>query len=606
MFRPRSLVAPVRADLTEKMVFVAGPRQVGKTTLARQILAGHGDGVYLSCDRREDRREALAARWPAGEALVVLDEVHKLRGWKRWLKGEFDHHRDHLRFLVTGSARLDVYRRGGDSLQGRYRHFRLHPFTYAELEQPLDRPLPEPGEELSIPTRGAASTVRALHRFGGYPEPFLAASERTLRRWQKERLDRFFREDVRDLEAVRELSGIQLLGDLLAERVAAPLSLNALRQDLEASHRAVSHWIEVLERLYFVFRIPPYTAKAIRALRKMPKAYLWDPSLVPDPGARFENLVALHLLKLCHLLEDAEGHRMGLHYLRDVEGREVDFLVTVDRRPWFAVEAKLSDRVVAPTLRYSPQRPRAHGAAVDDALEGGGAGDDGAVIEPERRQGREQAGLLARRQLGRRLVADLDGGERAVAAPHDEVALAVVGEVAEAHVLVAGEVVVDRGLGQAAEVRGEAEHHGVAQAAVDRVDLAGRAGLLARLEGEPRRGRAPSVPSRRRCGPRPGRRRAARPAASRRGRPRGADRAARGLCRRPGARAPRGSRRACRARARPARPARGGAAASAWTCPSGACRTGRAPLGGPGRAGVAPPPPARCRWGKASSPRCSS
>jgi hypothetical protein len=356
MWRGRSLQPSVVADLAERMVFVAGPRQVGKTTLARQILAAHAAGAYLSCDRREDRRAALAARWPAGDALVVLDELHKLRGWKRWLKGEFDHHRDHLRFLVTGSARLDVYRRGGDSLQGRYRHYRLHPFTYAELEQPGARPLPEPGAELAIPARGAVGTVRALHRFGGFPEPFLAASERTLRRWQRERLDRFFREDVRDLEALRELSGIQLLGDLLPERVGAPLSLNSLREDLDASHRGVSHWVDVLERLYFAFRVTPYTAKAIRGLRKMPKAYLWDSSLVPDPGARFENLVALHLLTLCHRLEDAEGHRMGLHYLRDLHGREVDFLVTVDRRPWFAVEAKLSDRVVSPTLRYFKDR----------------------------------------------------------------------------------------------------------------------------------------------------------------------------------------------------------------------------------------------------------
>jgi predicted AAA+ superfamily ATPase len=353
MLSTRYLEATVSADLEQKMVFVAGPRQVGKTTLARQVLAKRTAGAYLSWDRREDRDAIRKAQWPAGEALVVLDELHKYRHWKRWIKGEFDAHRDRLSFLVTGSARLDVYRRGGDSLQGRYHHYRLHPFSAAELEWPGRARAPiQPFAEIAPEAVVTPSAIDALMEFGGFPEPLLARSPRNLRRWRTERLDRFLREDVRDLEAVREISPLQTLADLLPVRVASPLSINALREDLEASHRAVGHWMDIFDRLYFTYRIAPYIAKRVRALKKMPKAYLWDWGLVPERGPRFENLVASHLLKFCHLLQDGEGFRTGLHYLRDASGREVDFLVTCDGKPWFAVEAKLADGDPDPALRY--------------------------------------------------------------------------------------------------------------------------------------------------------------------------------------------------------------------------------------------------------------
>lgn len=352
----RYLEGALRSDLAEKMVFLAGPRQVGKTTLAKQILDESGPGVYLSWDRREDRRQIRAAEWPGGEALVVLDELHKYRLWKRWLKGEFDAHRDRLRFLVTGSARLDVYRRGGDSLQGRYHHHRLHPFTCGELAWPKRFACPAPFEELALGEAVPSDIFEGLLQFGGFPEPLLAGSARSLRRWQKERLDRFFREDVRDLEAVRDLSSIELLADLLLARIGSPLSVNALREDLEVSHRALSHWLEVLERLYFTFSLRPYTARTIRALQKRKKVYLWDYSPLSDAGSRFENVVALHLLKLVHYLEDVEGYGAELHYLRDKEGRELDFLVTLDRKPWIGVEAKTGGTAIEASTRYFKER----------------------------------------------------------------------------------------------------------------------------------------------------------------------------------------------------------------------------------------------------------
>jgi predicted AAA+ superfamily ATPase len=352
----RYLESAIREDLAEKMVFVAGPRQVGKTTLARRILDLEGPGVYLNWDNREDRREIRAAHWPAARALIVLDELHKWRQWKGWIKGEFDKHHNRLRFLVTGSARLDVYRRGGDSLQGRYHHYRLHPFSYAELETAGEPAVPAPGEALPIPRAGVQATVETLLQYGGFPEPVIAQSPRTLRRWQNERLERFFREDVRDLEMVRDLSSLQLLADVLPERVASPLSLNALREDLEVSHRALTAWMDILDRLYYLFRVRPFASARVRSLRKAPKAYLWDASLVPDRGARFENLVALHLLKLCHLLQDRDGHAADLWYLRDRDGREVDFLVTIARKPWLAVEAKLTETRIEPALVYFRER----------------------------------------------------------------------------------------------------------------------------------------------------------------------------------------------------------------------------------------------------------
>jgi len=356
MNKKRYLQEPISTDLTEKMVFLAGPRQVGKTTLAKQILSTARDGIYLNWDNREERREIRAARWPGTRSLVVLDELHKWRTWKSWIKGEYDKHREHLRFLITGSARMDVYRRGGDSLQGRYHHYRLHPFSCVEMSRGKGRNDLVPEQELPISSRGSREQVDTLMRFGGFPEPLLRQSARTLRRWQKERIERFFREDVRDLEAVRDLSSLQILADLIPERVGSPLSLNALRKDLEVSHRAVTHWVTILERLYYVFRLRPYDAKQVKTLRKMPKTYLWDSSLVPDTGPRFENLVALHLLKLCHYLEDRDGYKTTLLYLRDRAGREIDFLVTVDQRPWFAVEAKTSDTNIDPSLRYFRDR----------------------------------------------------------------------------------------------------------------------------------------------------------------------------------------------------------------------------------------------------------
>jgi predicted AAA+ superfamily ATPase len=335
MARPRYLAPQVRRDLARKMVFVAGPRQVGKTTLARS-LRGASAG-YLSWDVALDRDRILRREMPASR-LWVLDEIHKYRSWRGLLKGLYDGRRRGQRILVTGSARLDFYRFGGDSLQGRYHLLRLHPFSAAELR-----------------LRTVAG-LQDLLKLGGFPEPFLGGSEVEARRWSREYRGRLVREDVASLERVQDLGNLELLALRLPELVGSPLSVNALREDLQVSHKTVSGWLNVLERLYSVFRLSPFGAPRIRAVKKERKHYHLDWSLVPSEPARFENLVAAHLLKWVHFEQDARGRDLELRYFRDTDGREVDFVVVEARRPLLLVEAKWGDAEADRSLRYLKAR----------------------------------------------------------------------------------------------------------------------------------------------------------------------------------------------------------------------------------------------------------
>jgi hypothetical protein len=329
------LEAQVLADLERKMVLVAGPRQVGKTTLARG-LPGGAEG-YLNWDVAEHRERILRRELPGGD-LWIFDELHKYRLWRNYLKGLFDARRPEQRILVTGSARLDFYRYSGDSLQGRYHLLRLHPLSAAELEL------------------ATAEGLEQLLTLGGFPEPFFGGSEVEARRWSREYRNLLIREEVTSLERVQDLGRLELLMLGLPDRIGAPLSLNALREDLEVSHRTVASWVAILERLYGVFRLPPMGAPRLRAVKKAQKLYLFDWTQVPDPGARFEDLVACHLLKWVHFRQDAEGRDLELRYFRDLEGREVDFVVMERRRPVLMVECKASDAPLDKSLRYLKAR----------------------------------------------------------------------------------------------------------------------------------------------------------------------------------------------------------------------------------------------------------
>lgn len=355
MLKKRYLTPYIVDDLKDKMVFVGGPRQVGKTTLCRNfVAASFKNHAYLNWDNRADRKTIMAASWPGDAELLIFDEIHKYRQWKGLIKGEYDKLKDRFKFLVTGSARLDLYRRGGDSLQGRYHYYRLHPFTLSEIEG-LPYKSPVPGE-IPVGQDFYQDALNILESFGGFPEPVTRQSKRQLRRWHNEKIERMVREDILDIHSIRDIGNMKLLSDILPSKVGSPLSLNALREDLEVSHRAVTHWMDILEAFYYHFRIYPYTAKKIRSLKKEPKLYLWDWSEVEDEAARFENLIASHLLKFAHFIVDHEGHRAELYYLRDVDKREMDFLVTINNKPWFAVEVKLNDTSLSPNLLYFRDR----------------------------------------------------------------------------------------------------------------------------------------------------------------------------------------------------------------------------------------------------------
>ena len=355
MIQARYLTQYIVDDLSEKMVFVAGPRQVGKTTLCRNLVAANfKNHAYFNWDNRADRKVIISASWPADAELIMFDELHKYKQWKSFIKGEYDKLKNTFKFLITGSARLDLYRRDGDSLQGRYHYYHLHPFTLSEVEGISIKP--EPLKGLPIQAHFYKSTLEALDSFGGFPEPFIKQSKRQLRRWHNERLERLFREDILDVRLIRDISNMKLLSDLLPTKVGSLLSLNSLREDLEVSHRAVTLWMDILESFYYLFRIYPYSAKKIRSLKKEPKLYLWDWSEVEDESARFENLVASHLLKFVHFITDYEGYKAGLFFLRDVDKREVDFLVTINSKPWFAVETKLNDTDLSPSLLYFKEK----------------------------------------------------------------------------------------------------------------------------------------------------------------------------------------------------------------------------------------------------------
>ena len=324
------------------MVFINGPRQAGKTTLALSFLnkAGPEHPAYLNYDYPEDRSLILKGQLPGGQKLVVFDEIHKYARWRNLIKGFYDKHKNRKSFLVTGSARFSHYRRGGDSLLGRYYLYRLHPLSLREINK--------------NPT---ASDLQNLMKWGGFPEPFLKGSSRVLRRWHRNCRELLIHEDIRDLENIRELSLMEVLVNALPEKVGSPLSVQSLKEDLQTAHKTVEKWISILESFYFCFRISPFGAPRIRAVKKEQKLYLFDWSvLFPKKGLCFENLVAGQLLKYCHFLEDTEGFKMDLRFLRDTDKREVDFVVIKNGDPLFAVECKTGDQNPSPAVAYFKKR----------------------------------------------------------------------------------------------------------------------------------------------------------------------------------------------------------------------------------------------------------
>lgn len=331
----RYLSSQIQHDLSKKMVFVGGPGQVGKKTLAKSLLPNNIG--YLNWDVPEQRELILRRQLPITK-LWVFDELHKYRLWRNYLKGIYDAKPAEQEILVTGSARLDYYRFSGDSLQGRYHYLRMHPLSLAELNT------------------NSQHVLMDLLKLGGFPEPYFSGSDIEAKRWSREYRTRMVREDLVQLEKVQDLGSIELLALRLPELVGSPLSINALREDLQVSHKAVSTWIQILERLYAIFRLAPFGAAKIRAVKKEQKHYQFDWSLVPDPALRFENLVACALLKWVNFKQDACGEDIDLRYFRDVDNREVDFVVVNGNNPLIFIECKWNDADVSPSLKYLKTR----------------------------------------------------------------------------------------------------------------------------------------------------------------------------------------------------------------------------------------------------------
>lgn len=321
----RDPMAPIRRDLEERIVLVSGPRQSGKTTLSRSLGLEHD---YFNYDAAADRVRLVEQSWDRSKQLVIFDELHKMRAWKAWLKGIYDTEGTRPRLLVTGSARLDTYRRAGDSLAGRYFRHRLHPLDVAEVHGLLS---PE-------------DALERMLRLGGFPEPFLRGEERFYKRWRQTHTDIIVRQDLVELETVKDIRGIETLVELLRHRVGSPVSFASLARDLQRDGKTIKRWLELLENLYVVFRVTPWHRNVGRALLKEPKYYFYDTGIVlAGEGARFENLVACALLKLLHRIEDVHGDRAALHYLRTKDGHEIDFFASVEGQPPMLVEAKWSD-----------------------------------------------------------------------------------------------------------------------------------------------------------------------------------------------------------------------------------------------------------------------
>ena len=312
---------------SSKIILITGPRQAGKTTLTRMFSGGQS---YLNYDSEEDRVMIREKSWDRENDWVIFDELHKMKSWKRWLKGIFDTEGCHPSLVVTGSARLDAYRKAGDSLAGRYFQYRIHPLDLKELSQ-IEKKL-SPGQALE-----------RLLRHGGFPEPFLKGTDKFYQLWKKTHLDIILRQDIPDLEGITQIKSMEILIQLMSERVGSPLSLLSLSRDLQCSDKTVKRWLTALENMYMIFKITPFHKNIARSNLKMPKYYFYDTARVKGEGPRLENLVACSLLKECHYRQDCLGEEWELFYIGKRGKGEVDFLITQNGHPRILLEVKQSE-----------------------------------------------------------------------------------------------------------------------------------------------------------------------------------------------------------------------------------------------------------------------
>ena len=343
----RYLDDQVRHDLPKKMVVLTGPRQVGKTTLSQQLLNEFPGGQYLNFDVAAHRAVIQAQSWRQSAPLLVLDEIHKMRDWKSWLKGVYDGRAPGQAVLVTGSARMDTFRQAGESLAGRYFRLRLHPVSVREW----------------CDSTGASPHVALTHLLarGGFPEPVLATSEADAQRWRADYFAGLVREDVLEFSRLQEVNAMRLFAEMLRSRVGSPLSIASIARDLHLSPVTLNKYLDILEALFIVFIVRPWHRNIARATLQAPKVYFYDTGLVlGDAGLRFENAVACHLLKNVHWQQDTKGAAVDLHYIRTKDDAEVDFCLSEGDTLTHLVECKLSDAKPHRALaRFAEQWPQA-------------------------------------------------------------------------------------------------------------------------------------------------------------------------------------------------------------------------------------------------------
>lgn len=345
----RYLQDRIRIDLDRKMILLSGPRQVGKTVMAKSLMTEFKRPQYLNYDNFDDAVIIQQRSWALNADFLILDEIHKMRDWKSFLKGTVDTRPPGQAILVTGSARLDTFRQSGESLAGRYLPFHLHPLSVKELNGLLS-----PAEALD-----------QLNRLGGFPEPFLSGSETEAARWRNQYYTDLVREDILEFSRIHEVRVMRLLVELLRKRVGSPLSCASLAGDLKIAPNTVRSYLDILERLHIVFLIRPFHLNVARAIQKEPKIYFYDTGYVEgDEGVRLENTVAVSLRKHVDYLRDVMGETIGLHYVRTKDQREVDFALARPDGIIALLEVKLSDNTPSPGLKYL-----AHELNVSSALQ---------------------------------------------------------------------------------------------------------------------------------------------------------------------------------------------------------------------------------------------
>ncbi|MEO5968982.1 MAG: ATP-binding protein [Bdellovibrionia bacterium] len=324
--------------IKKKMILLMGPRQVGKTTLAKSLTQNH---AYYNYDIKKDLKVFKDLQWDQSKSLVIFDELHKMKNWKLWLKGICDdNYLARQKFLITGSARLDIARKMGDSLAGRYFSMRLNPLDLKELCQNKSK-------------NSLEEDYKKLISLSGFPEPFFEGSERFYNLWKKTHSDIIVRQDLVSLEAVRDIDGIELLIEQLSTRVGSTISYNSLSEDLGRDDKTIKNWLRLLERMYIVFRVSPYSKNIARSLKKAGKYYFYDCARVEGGEAqKLENLVALSLKKEIEFQEDCNGREGDIHFIQTKEGHEIDFLIVQKKRPAHLFEVKLSDGTPSKNFRY--------------------------------------------------------------------------------------------------------------------------------------------------------------------------------------------------------------------------------------------------------------